>query len=281
MPGGQPLLAPSASTHLAAVIGDPVRHSLSPTIHNAAYRAMGVDWVYVALPVPAGRGAAAVEAMRTLGLAGMSVTMPHKAAVLPALDRLSDTARRLGAVNTVSRHGDDLVGDSTDGAGFIDALREERSWEPPGRRCLVLGTGGAARAVSHALGHAGAASVGVVGRRPDAAASCAALAGGAGAVVAVEAIADADIVVNATPAGMPGRPDLPFDLDPARLGSGQLVVDLIYNPRTTPLMVAARAQGAAAANGLGMLIHQAARQIAVWTGQPAPIDAMRSAVDNS
>lgn len=281
MPGGQPLLAPSASTRLAAVIGDPVRHSLSPTIHNAAYRAMGLDWVYVALPVPAGRGAAAVEAMRTLGLAGLSVTMPHKAAVLPALDRLSDTARRLGAVNTISRHGNELVGDSTDGAGFIDALRQDHGWEPPGRRCVVLGTGGAARAVSHMLGHSGAASVGVVGRRPDAAASCAALAGAAGTVVGVEAIADADIVVNATPAGMPGRPSLPFDLEPARLGAGQLVVDLIYNPRTTPLMVAARVQGATGANGLGMLLHQAARQIAVWTGQPAPLDAMRRAVDDS
>lgn len=336
MPDRPPLL--SAQTRVAGVIGDPVHQSLSPTLHNAAFAQLGLDWVYVAFPVPAGQGAAAVEAMRTLGVRGLSVTMPHKSTAIGGVDRLSPTAARLGVLNTVTRQGGDLVGDSTDGAGLIDALRSEQGWEPRGRRAVILGTGGAARAVALALAEAGAAAVVVVGRRADAAASVAALAGRIGSTGAVEEIADADLVVNATPVGMvarsgasllgrrgwapppsgalvlgdpgasalsapdparsdhpdaaldagrTGHPDaaleagrtdaLPLGLDPTRLGPGQLVADLVYAPAVTPLQIQARAAGAAAVNGLGMLIHQAARQFAAWTGEPAPIEAMRAA----
>jgi shikimate dehydrogenase len=272
------LRAPSASTQVAGVIGEPIHHSLSPVLHNAAFAAAGLDWVYVAFPVRAGHGAAAVDAMRTLGLAGLSVTMPHKASVAGAVDRLSPVARRLGAVNTVRHEDGALVGDSTDGPGLVDALRGDQGWHPSGRRCIVLGTGGAARAVTLALAEAGAASVRVVGRRAEAATSCAALAGSAGATAGIEEIAGADLVVDATPVGMgPDGDGLAFGLDPARLGSGQLVVDLVYTPAVTPLLAAAAARGATVANGLGMLVHQAARQFAAWTGEPAPIGAMREA----
>jgi shikimate dehydrogenase len=263
---------------VAGVIGDPVHHSLSPVLHNAAYRAMGLDWVYVALPVPAGRAAAAIDAMRTLGLVGLSVTMPHKAAVAAAVDRLAPTARRLGVVNTVTRVGDALVGDSTDGAGFVDALRSDLSWSPAGRRCVVLGTGGAARAVVLALAEAGAAEVRVVGRRPDAVIACVGVGGPSAGVGAVSDARGADLVVNATPVGMAGHPaSLPFDLPTSSFGRGQVVVDLVYVPAVTPLMAAARHAGAIAANGLGMLVHQAARQIAAWTGEEAPRQAMTAA----
>jgi shikimate dehydrogenase len=274
--------APRASTRIAGVIGDPVRHSLSPVLHNAAFDALGVDWVYVAFPVPAGEAPAAIAAMRVLGIRGLSVTMPHKAGVAASVDRLTPVAGRLAAVNTVITHGGELVGDSTDGDGFLDALRLDEGWDPAGRRCLVLGAGGAARAVCLALGNAGAAEVGVVARRPEAAREAASFAGVVGLVRPVDAAADADLVVNATPVGMvpagQGGGELPFGIDSACLGGGQLVIDLIYHPPTTPLLAAARARGATAVNGVGMLLYQAGRQVTAWTGQDAPLDAMSAAL---
>jgi shikimate dehydrogenase len=287
------LSRPSGATKLAAVIGDPVRHSLSPVLHNAAFEATGLDWVYVALHVPAGAGRSAVDAMRTLGIAGLSVTMPHKAAVAGAVDRLTPSAERLGAVNTVVRRGSDLVGDSTDGQGFLDALGAETGVDPTGRRALVLGTGGAARAVCLALAGAGVASLGVVGRRPEAVAAVVALCNGrfrsgsvrGGAVRAgparagsIDEVDGAELVVNATPVGMGGAPEgLPFGLDTSRLGSGQVVVDLIYHPAASELVVAARARGATATNGVGMLVHQAGHQFTLWTGVQAPLEVMAGA----
>jgi len=279
---------------VAGVIGDPVRHSLSPALHNAAFAALGLDWVYVAFAVAAGRGAAAVEAMRALDIAGLSVTMPHKADVASALDRLGPTAARLGVVNTIfwtaSADGWELEGESTDGAGFIDALRGDDGFDPAGRRCVVLGSGGAARSVTLALAEAGAASVEVVARRVDAARECAALAGPAGAAVGAavgagpvdagtvcEIVAAAELVVNATPLGMASTDALPFGIESHCLHRDQFVADLIYAPATTPLLAAARARGAGTANGLGTLIHQAARQIGIWTGRPAPLEAMSAA----
>ena len=170
---------------MAGVIGDPVRHSLSPAIHNAAFAAAGLDWTFVAFPVGSGHAGAAVSGMRALGVRGLSVTMPHKADVIPFLDRLSPTAQALEAVNCVYRDPDDdgvLVGDNTDGAGFIGGLRTDFGLDPSGCRCVVLGAGGAARAVVLALAEAGAHAVQVVNRSPDRAERAAALAGPAGSV---------------------------------------------------------------------------------------------------
>jgi shikimate dehydrogenase len=265
------------------VIGDPVRQSLSPVLHNAAFAALGLDWVYVAFPVPAGSGFRAVAAMRTLGISGLSVTMPHKADAATAADELSPSARRLGVVNTLSLSRGAVRGDNTDGAGFVDALRQDEGWDPAGRTCLVLGAGGAARSVVLALAEAGAASVTVVGRRPQPVAECAALAGPAGRVGGIDQVGEVELVVNATPVGMGATPisgpreTLPLGLDPGRLSAGQLVTDLVYAPALTPLLAAARKQGAAVANGLGMLVHQAGRQLSTWTGQEAPLGAMSAA----
>lgn len=292
MPGRPPLLtrsgAPSAATNVAGIIGDPVRHSISPAIHNAAYAALGIDWVYVAFEVPAGGGAQAAEAMRTLGLAGLSVTMPHKAAVVEKLDSLTPTSQRLGVVNTITRRpspdgGAVLEGDSTDGAGFMAALLGEDGFDPAGKRCLLLGTGGAARSVALALGDAGASGVSVTGRRPEAVKACVELAGPAGEAVAPEApsleaaVRGADLIVNASPVGMKPGDGLPFDLDPSWIGPHQAVIDLIYVPATTPLLSAARSRRAFTSNGLGMLINQAARQVEIWTGRPAPLEVMSAA----
>ncbi len=261
------------------MIGDPVRHSRSPAIHNAAFEALGLDWVYVALETPEGSAPAAVEAMRATGLRGLSVTMPHKAAVIPALDELTDAAAVLGSVNCIRRDGARLVGDNTDGAGFVAGLRADFDLDPAGARCVVLGAGGAARAVVLALAEAGAASVGVVNRTPARAEVAASLAGARGAVVTESSIASADLIVNATPIGMlrdgVGSSDVP--LDPALLGAGQIVAELIYHPERTALMEAAAAAGCRTSNGLSMLVHQAAVAFEAWTGESAPIDVMTAA----
>jgi shikimate dehydrogenase len=240
--------------------------------------------VYLAFEVPAASVEAALAGMRALGIDGLSVTMPHKAAVAAACDRLSPVASRLGAVNTVVRRGASLEGHSTDGEGLLGALGD-LGFAAEGQRCLLLGTGGAARAVALAFGAAGAASVTVVGRRPDVAAACAALAGPAGRVGDVSCASDASIIINATPVGMGNvrglhgevEEQLPLALDDSRLGPGQLIVDLIYAPAVTPLLEKARHRGAQAVNGLGMLIHQAALQFRLWTGEDPPLEVMSAA----
>jgi shikimate dehydrogenase len=274
--------APTGATRVAAVVGTPVRHSLSPALLNAAFAATHLDWTFVAFDVAEGGGAAAVQAMRTLGLGGLSVTMPHKVAVHAAVDELTPTADDLGAVNCVFWKGDRLVGDNTDGAGFLDALTIDAGVSVEGRRCVLLGAGGAGRAVARALGDAGCAELVVVNRSAAPAERAAALAGPNGTVGGPDAVPAADLVVNATPLGMAGGGRAMADslpLDPGALRPGQVVVDLIYHPAVTPLLAAASRAGAAPVNGLGMLVHQAAHAFTRWTGRAAPVDAMRAAAD--
>jgi shikimate dehydrogenase len=269
----------TGATRVAGIIGDPVAHSRSPAMHNAAYAACGLDWVYAAFTVPAGGAAGALQAARALRLAGLNVTMPHKTDAAAACDELSPTARRLGAANTVSV-GDDgrLLGDSTDGPGFLAALAE-LGIEPMDHRFLVLGAGGAGRAITDALGGAGAQVV-VAARRVEAARAAAALAHGEalGLDALDAAIAGADVIVNASPVGMRGEPP-PFDA--ARLGPAHVVIDTVYHPAQTPLLAAARALGATAINGLPMLVHQAAVAFRILTGVEAPLDAMRTAAEHA
>ena len=266
----------AGTTRVAAVIGHPIRHSISPVIHNAAFRALDLDWVFTAFEVAPGRAPAAVEAARDLGLAGLSVTMPHKADVVRALDRLTPAAQTLGAVNTVLRNGArELVGDNTDGAGFLDALRTDEGFDPAGKRCLVVGAGGTARAVVVALAGAGAAEVVIANRTPSRAEEAAGLAPGVARPGSTDEADSAELIVNATPQGMAG--DLSLPVQAASLGPGQLVVDLVYHPALTPLAEAAREQGAAATNGLGMLIHQAAHAFRLWTGEDPPLEVMSAA----
>ena len=272
----------TGATRVAAVIGTPVRHSLSPAILNAAFAATGADWVFTALEVAEGAGEAAIAAMRTLGLGGLSVTMPHKGAAAAAVDRRTPAAEALGAVNCVYWEGTTLCGDSTDGAGLVDALRIDEGVDPAGAHCVIVGAGGAGRSVARALGAAGAASVVVVNRTPGPAARAAELAGPAGRVGTLEAVPSADIVINATPLGMgdvvrlDGGPE-PLPLDVNVLSATHVVVDLIYHPATTPLLVEARERGATAVNGLGMLIHQAAHAFRLWTGEEPALEAMSAA----
>ncbi len=269
-------------TRAAGVIGTPIRHSLSPAIFNAAFTAAGLDWAYLAFDVPEGAAGLALGGMRALGLDGLSVTMPHKAAVLDGLDELSPDAEALGAVNCISRRGALLHGDNTDGAGFVDALRLDEGIDIDGMRCAVIGAGGAGRAITRALVATGAAAVVVVNRSTEPAERAAALAGAAARVGTLDDLPEVDLVVNATPLGMgvvvttAGDPE-PLPVDVERLAPGQVVVDLVYHPPVTPLLAAARARGLHAVNGLGMLIHQAAHAFRLWTSEEPPLEAMSAA----
>lgn len=296
----------SAATTVVGVIGDPVDHSLSPLLHNTAFVEMGLDWVSVGFPAAAGQAQAALAGMRALGIAGLSVTMPHKEAVVALVDRTTPVATRLNAVNCVTLASGELLGSNTDGEGFVAALRHSDGFEAQGKKCLVIGAGGAARAVILALAQAGAAEVVVVNRTESRASVAAALAGPVGRVGRPEEAGAADLVVNATPAGMgqpqgrrtgaepgvaPGSdPDSepgadpgsdPFPLDAAYLVAGQVVVDLVYHPAVTPWLLAARERGAVTHNGLGMLVHQAAVQLRSWTGEEPPVGAMWQAATST
>lgn len=266
----------SGATRVAAVIGDPVSHSRSPRLHNAAFAALGMDWVYVALHCPTGEAATALAAMETLGLAGMSVTMPHKEAVAGQLDHLDPLARRLAAVNCVVRSDDGLVGHNTDATGFAAWLAHE-GHPVDGARVAVLGAGGAGRAVVAGALAAGAQEIVVINRSAGRAHEAVALDAGRCRQGQPGDVATADIVVNATPVGMTGHPGLPLDVDLLR--PGQVVADLIYDPLDTALVRAARDRGVVALNGLGMLVHQAADAFRLWTGVEPPLDVMLAVVD--
>jgi shikimate dehydrogenase len=270
----------SAATTVVGVIGDPVDHSLSPRLHNAAFLSMGLDWVSVGLRVAADRTADALDGASALGIGGLSVTMPHKEAAAMAVDRLSPEAERLGAVNCVAFDDGAAVGDNTDGAGLVAALRRGGRFEADGRRCLVVGAGGAARAAVAALADAGSAEVVVVNRTRSRAEAAAALAGRVGRVGSPADATQCDLVVNATPLGMEGAgaERAGWPIDPRFLHTGQWVVDLVYNPRRTPWLEVAESAGAKVSNGVGMLVHQAALQVALWTGMEVPVEAMWQAV---
>jgi shikimate dehydrogenase len=281
-----PAREPDANTTVVGVIGSPVRHSLSPLLHNTAFAEMGLNWISLAFEVAPGLAAVALEGMRALGLAGLSVTMPHKADAAAAVDECSEVAMRLGAVNCVVNRNGRLRGENTDGAGFIASLARGAGFDPEGWRCLVIGAGGAARAVVLALAESGAADVAVVNRTPERAAEVAALAGSRGRVAETDEadVAQAELVVNATPVGMAGSATGPDDegwlVPPGLLHQGQVVADLVYAPRPTRWLAAAADAGARTVDGLGMLVHQAAAQLELWTGMDPPADAMWRAVES-
>ncbi len=275
-------MSPTATTRIAAVIGNPVRHSLSPALHNAAFEALGLDWTYVAFDVAPGRAAAALDAMRALHLGGLSVTMPHKTDAAAAADRLTPEAALLGAVNCVTWDQGELVGHNTDGRGFVDGFVSDTGADLGGRRCFVVGAGGAARAVVLALAEAGVSEITVANRTQSKAVSAAELAGGIARVGRVGDARHADVVINATSIGMAGTPAAgacPEPLDV--LHPGQVVADLVYHPRYTPLLEAADQVGATTVGGLSMLVHQAARQFRLWTGEAAPLEAMTAAASKA
>jgi shikimate dehydrogenase len=261
----------------ACVIGYPLTHTLSPPIHNAAFRRLGIDCVYLAAPVAPEHLGEAIAGLRALGALGANVTMPHKEAVIAHLDDVSGDARAVGAVNTIQAL-DKLIGHNTDVDGFRELLVSDIGYDARGARAVVLGAGGAARAVVCALDQMGAARIAIVARRAEAAGQLSLLAGASAAEAhpweeAAALCSAADVVVNATPLGTGGGDPVPG----ATFRRGQVVVDLVYDPPATELVRRARAAGADAWGGLGMLIHQAAASFKIWTGQEPPIEVMSAA----
>jgi len=278
-----------AKTKVCAVIGNPVEHSLSPAIHNAAFEALGLGYAYVAFRVE--DIAAAIAGMRALGnFRGLSVTIPHKVSIMEHLDEIDEVARNIGSVNTVLKEGGLLKGSSSDGPGALKALAD-RGADPAGKRVLVLGSGGAARATTFTLATSERppeiSILGVIpdeldllvrdlkdktparieGRRMD----DESLRKGA---------AEADIIIHCTPVGMHPKTDdtlVPKEL----LRPEHVVFDIVYTPRETRLLKEARSVGCKTIPGLEMFVNQAVVQFELWTGKSAPVDVMRKVVEKN
>ncbi len=279
----------TASTTLVGLIGWPISHSVSPVMHNAAFAELRMNWRYVPLPVRPERVGEAVAGVRALGLRGVNVTVPHKQAVMPFLDRWSPSASAIGAVNTivVGEEGE-LLGDNTDAAGFVTDLRAN-GVDPAGKRVLVVGAGGSARAIVYGLAEAGCDSLVLLNRTrdkaeslltamrelfPDVPMTARSFPDGVAACAP-----EAELIVNCTSLGMsPNLEGLPWDED-VEFREGQTVYDLVYNPAVTRLLQLASVDGATVIGGLGMLIHQGAIAFEKWTGEEAPVDVMRRAVN--
>lgn len=262
----------TAATRLAAVLGWPVAHSKSPAIHNAAFAAAGVDAVFVALAVPPTELANVMRALAATGALGASVTIPHKEAAAAACTRVDPLAARTGAVNCLVFEGGDIVGHNTDAGGFVDALVE--AGIAPQGRVVLLGGGGAARAVAAGLADAGA-EVHVVARRPESVRWCFA----APWSDLARRLDGASLLVDCTSAGLAADTDaaladsVPLD----RLPSTAAVATLVYH-RATELCRRAAGRGLVTLDGQGMLLHQGVRAFTLWTGRPAPVEVMRAAL---
>jgi shikimate dehydrogenase len=275
----------SGSTRVCGIVGDPVEHSMSPAMQNAAFRHASLDFVYVAFRLPRGSARAAAEAMRAMDIRGLNVTVPHKVDIIPFLDRVDPAALRIGAVNTVVSEGGLLQGYNTDAAGFMRGL-SGAGLEVRGLRVVLLGAGGASRAVTLALADAGA-HVSVLNRDAERAAALAAdVSRNAGRAVEHAglsdeslslALQDASLLVNTTTVGMhPNTDATPVGAELLR--PDLTVCDIVYNPPETCLLRLARERGCRTVDGVEMLVGQGALAFELWTRAAAPVEIMRSAV---
>jgi shikimate dehydrogenase len=274
----------SGRTKVYGVIGDPIEHSLSPALQNAAFEAAGLDCVFLAFPVKAGAVGDALRGMRGLGVCGLNVTMPHKNAVIAYLNGVDETARFLGSVNTISNKSGKLCGFSTDGEGALRALKEN-GVELARKKVLVLGAGGAAKAIAFTLAREVGELV-LFNRTPEKLKTFTEalneklgkkVTGGLLSTDALqENLADADVLINATSVGMHPHAEQSL-VDASWLRAGLTVMDIVYNPLETKLAKDAKAAGAKVVSGVEMLIYQGASSFEIWTGFRAPVEVMRKA----
>jgi len=277
----------SGKTRVCAIIGDPVEHSLSPVMHNAAFKELGLNLVYVAFTVTRNELKDAISGARSLGLRGLNVTMPHKNAVITYLNETDSTAKVIGAVNTILNNQGKLIGYNTDGVGALRALKEN-GISPDGKKMLLLGAGGAAKAIAFQAAQEVEELV-ILNRTSEKAEKLAEVlrrefgkrvkGGELSAEVLKKEMKDADILVNATSVGMHpdvNRSPVPSDL----LRSDLCVMDIIYNPLETKLLKDAKTVGAKVVSGLEMLLYQGAVAFEIWTNCPAPVEVMKKAALN-
>ncbi len=277
-----------ASFRVCALFGLPARHSMGPSIHNTAFEALGLPFVYVAHDVEPAQLAQAMAGVRAMGYRGLSITMPHKVAALPLVDEVDEMARAIGCINTVVNENGRLLGYNTDGLGALGALARAGA-DPRGRRVVMLGSGGAARAVASTLGfRARPSELVMLGAIPDELNRLArdvaertrinVKARVLDEAVLAEELAQAEILLQCTPVGM--NPDVERTLVPAHLLRPELVVfDVVYNPRRTRLLREAAQAGCRVIEGMEMFLGQAMEQFTLWTGQSAPANIMRAVVE--
>lgn len=273
---------PSGAAQVYGLVGHPIAQSLSPAMHNAAFRALGLDAVYVPFPVAPGALEPALAGLAALGVHGFNVTVPHKTALLPLLGEVLPEARAMGAVNTVRLEKGRFVGTNTDGTAFLLSLKHDLDFSPAGRSVVLLGAGGGARAIAFSLLGADVARLVIANRTAERAEALAADCRTRFPQRSVEAIAPdqlagiaPDLLVNATSVGM-GNGALA--IDPVPLGVRAAVIDIVYYPPETPLLAAAKALGLRCTNGIGMLLYQGAAAFQFWTNREPPLDVMREAL---
>jgi shikimate dehydrogenase len=268
----------SGHARLAGVFGHPITHSRSPRLHGFWLQRYGIDGAYIPLGVAPGGFGAAVRALVDLGFRGANVTIPHKLAAFEICDAVAPFARRAGAVNTLMFRDGRIEGSNTDGFGFLESIREATpSWRADAGPAVLLGAGGAARAIAAALLDAGAPRVTLVNRTAAKAEALARDLGGPIHVADRPPLEGAALLVNTTSLGMQGQPPLEMDLSP--LATSAVVADIVYVPLETRLLAAARARGLIAVDGLGMLLHQARPGFEAWFGVAPQVDhALRDVV---
>lgn len=279
---------PSYQAELVGVFGCPVAENPTIVMQEAAFRALSLNWRYLNIEVRPEQLADAMRGLRAFNMAGINLTIPHKVAVIPYLDGLSAEAALIGAVNTVVREGDRLIGHNTDGKGFVRSVQEDAGINPSGQRVVFLGAGGAARAMAVEMALAGAASITIVNRTADRGQPLVDLLRRQTPAQAEFILWDGpfvvptetDILVNATSIGLfPDVDDLPA-VDMNSIRPGLLVCDVIPNPPKTAFLAAAAARGARTLDGLGMLVNQGAIAFRLWTGRDAPAAVMRQALED-
>ncbi len=279
----------SSTTRTYAIFGHPVKHSLSPVMHNAAFKELDMDGVYVAFDVAPENIGMAINGIRSLGISGVNITIPHKESVMNHLDEISDDAKLVGAVNTISNERGRLIGYNTDVNGLLRAIRDVLNFTPDEKKVLLIGAGGAARAVIAGLGRSGASEIVIVNRTLLKAERLADEFSGHFSKVDIKAvmleddkevrrhIQECDILINASSAGMKEKNLLKLPLH--LLCRTAVVYDLVYDPRDTQLVKDAREIGISASSGLSMLLFQGAEAFEIWNGVPAPLKAMRKVLD--
>lgn len=281
-------MAANYKADLTGVFGYPVAENPTGVMQEAAFRALGLNWRYLTIEVKPDDLPAAVMGMRAMGFAGINLTIPHKVAVIPLLDDVAPDARMIGAVNTVRRDGDRLIGENTDGKGFLKGVREIGD-DPRGKTIVILGAGGAARAIAVELALAGASAIHVYNRSLERGQSMVAdLVARTGVNASFHpwdhtypVTPDVDILVNATSIGL--YPDVEAMPDAALDDASPdlLVCDVIPNPPNTPFMRAAAARGLRTINGLSMLVYQGMIGFKLWTGHDAPEAVMKAALEDA